>query len=289
MTVKLEKELERSSFDKSRRKAFRRRSPSLWQRIRACYLDRILSFQDQYPPIGQSLHFEGPVVVSTYLQGRGDPQRGVRIAANDRSYLDDWANSVSKHAVHGIVLHDCLSDRFIRSLALSNIEFIRCPYRSPLSTNDYRFFLFSQLSRTIIAPSMFATDISDVVLTDRALPKPMTNVYVGNTDLLFGQAGWFRGIADLAHQPSYDSLFDSLSEQPVANAGVFGGSVKSFRTLVNAVCMELLALARPAANLNMPAFNYVCYRDFADRLDFSEVSRFKQHEADRSDVCFIHK
>lgn len=280
---------EASSFARSRRMAFRRRRAHPWRRWTASLTRLLRSDRDILPPLAVGTVFEKPVVVSTYLRGRGDPQRGECITADDYQYLKPWYESVCSCGVTAIVIHDCLTNAFVNSLTTPDIHFVKAPQQTLYSTNDYRFFLYFQLCRNLRAPAIYATDISDVTLTTLPLPTSTSELVVGNTGQTYRQAGWFRGITDLASQPAYDALFDSLPDRAVVNAGVFGGSPKTFRTLVASIAMELLSIRRPELNLNMPVFNFVCYRDFAEHLNLSLVSQFKKYEKSRTDVCFIHK
>lgn len=238
-------------------------------------------------------------VFTTYFVNNPDPQRKEHAPADDYSYVAPWHQSMTQLGLNGVIFHDGLSAEFMSEHGGNGIQFeFVSPDEFEYSLNDYRFVIYERYLRNHPEiEAVFMTDGNDVAVVQEPFsmidPK---RVYVGSEMEFIEDSQWVKRRFYFLNQgpaqfPMPKSLF--RRKHRVYNAGILGGSRE--------ICMEFLGhmvggLAQltdeqKMLNVNMALFNHTVYAHFKRRAVTGQPlhSEYKDFQADRKDVYFIHK
>lgn len=229
-------------------------------------------------------------VLTTYFTGCPDPQG--RAAAKNDSYelMRPWVDSVERHKLTGVVFHDNLSDWFVREFSNDNLVFVQVEVGDSLSVNDFRFSVWRDWLSVNRVEAVFFSDLFDVVINR----DPFEILGAINVGLMMSHQGGRigeKGFFLRNYERVYGSVPDSMVEERVLNAGVWGGRYGDVLRFLNLISYELELPFRPF-NSNMPAFNYTAYQLIGRNCIWCEGfplhSEFLKYEYD-ADVAFVHK
>eukprot|EP01147_Barroeca_monosierra_P003210 gene3210-8232_t len=221
-----------------------------------------------------------PIVLTTYLTSKQDPQRNIYRRPNLFSYMRDWYGSIVRFRLPAVVFHDELSTQFttaIRRHSEALIDF-QAVFSNQRSTNDQRFYLYLKyLEDNPNINYALMTDISDVIL--RINPFPMFE-WIGENIIFVG-----RDFESFETMSSMDwmsrrvrtcfvqkmPLLDTVVNMPwVFNAGVIGGHRK--------IVVEFLQLVTHYLDLTDP-LNVLGYTIYKSLFDVSEQPRWDLHHS----------
>jgi len=235
------------------------------------------------------------MIVATYLTSGVDLQRGIIQAKDDPQYISAWYDSVIHSGLDGVILHDGLSDSFIKQFP--KVKFIKVPECGKILLYDYRWIIFKDFLENNECENVFFTDVFDVQIVKNPFIQPEYNkkkLYCGdvNGDVMRGD--YWIGAAlknkKLMALPGFEEII--TSDRLLLNCGTFGGSRGIVLNFLKVLCDIILSVAdrEPDITVDMPVFNYVMYIYFSSMLyaGYPVCSGFKKYE-NRNDVWFIHK
>jgi hypothetical protein len=235
------------------------------------------------------------MIVSAYLTSGVDLQRGIIQAKDDPQYISAWYDSVIRSELDGVILHDGLSDSFIRQFP--KVKFIRIAECGKFLLYDYRWLAFKSFLENNECDNVFFTDVSDVRAVKNPFKEPEYDsgkLYCGdvNGDVMRGD--YWIGAAlknkKLMALPGFEEII--TSDRLLLNCGTFGGGREIVLKFLNVLCDTILSVAdrEPDITVDIPVFNYVMYIYFSSLLyaGWPVNSGFKKYE-NRNDVWFIHK
>jgi len=247
-------------------------------------------------PIGEN------VVLSCLITGVYDVNRNTVLKSKDISLFREWAGSLTKLGLQGILFHNDLPDSVCANSQNEHIGFIRVPYAAEFNPNVYRYFVYQQFLANHVheIKNLFITDVSDVVVAQNPFIHPFfiknaNSLFCGDEPKQLANEWMQEHSAHLrATISDYASYEEEFSEAALLNCGIIGGSYSVMVGFINR-----LALIHANHNRNnvtaytgdMGAFNYLARTQFNDRLLHGPPVNtvFKMHESDRGYCWFRHK
>jgi len=225
--------------------------------------------------------------------GRADDGR---VWQNDFRYIKDWYNSIVSLDLEAAVFYDNLTDDFVEKYTTPKIRFIKVP-PTDMGYNCYRHFVFKDFLQKEKYDFVFHTDISDVVVVQnpsKIFDQCPHKYFVGRDSIQLKQ---FPALIYCASLFGWNSIqLMMLSEEPLANMGVFGARHEDALAFYSKMCevREPTLAEHATLNADMMVGNHVIYNNLiCDRSKFLVghplTSDFKRHQKTRNDVYFIHK
>lgn len=242
------------------------------------------------------------VVLACILTGEYDVNRNTILPDDDFELVKDWAFSIKKADLQGILFHNCFSEETQKRFNNDQLLFIKMESNSDFSPNVYRYFLYLEFLEKYQSQitDIFLTDVSDVVM----LTNPFNQkLYIENCDSLFcgdepkqldnewmqEHSTHFRSqIKDFA---DYEQEF---AEDTLLNCGIIGGRAVLIVELLKKLCFvhaNYNVSSNTAFTGDMGAFNYVMRKQFDSRFmhGFPINTVFKEYQTERADCWFRHK
>lgn len=238
--------------------------------------------------------------LSCWLTGRKCPQHG-KYLDSTFDHIKLWYESINKHNLNGVMIHDNFCDAFVERYTTKNVTFVKNKSLSKqtLSPNDYRFTLFEQY--------ILKHDISNVFITDADVSVRQNfddrlergKIYVGSECKypVLDKCPW-------VHKSSgYSYAYPNFKywEKPMLNVGISGGSAYNMLKLlgymnhefrrINPIEEQIVSAGFLHA-IDMPVFTHCVYTLFDQKqIVYGEpvCSKFSYYERDRNDVWFVHK
>jgi hypothetical protein len=240
--------------------------------------------------------FTSDYIVSCYFTSSVDAQRGTLQETNSHDYISVWYESVKKHNVNIVILHDGLSDDFIAQYP--DVRFVKVPpVPEGMMLYDYRWHVGYEFLQTVDADNIFFTDISDVeMLENPFISKDYQKgvFYCGDEPCAIRENLWLQ--KSLKHDemmslPEFLTLYEGYKR--VVNPGLFGGEkgvVLEFLKVFTGWLTKLVDRQRDGIG-DMMVFNY-CFH-----TQTTEINKkygppvntiFKKYEKNKN-VWFRHK
>jgi len=232
-------------------------------------------------------------IVSCYLTSAPDTQRGITTKPNNPAYIQKWYDSVIRLGLNGMVLHDNLSDEFIKQFPMMEfVEVPKCPEHMQLY--DYRWVACRQFLFNRNIDNIFFTDISDV----EVLNNPFTYIqsdmlYCGDEPTTVKDCAWLNPARE---NPMLLEKLDEFRDimaynKPLLNAGILGGNGIVVIDFLNTFCNIIFAVAtRPLEHtVDMGIFNYAMYYYNFDVIHGHPVNSVFRGGKNETDVWFRHK
>lgn len=244
------------------------------------------------------------IVITSYFSTKANPQitpeGEIYAPKNSIAYIYPWYVSMSHLGLEGVIVHDGLSEDFVRRYRTPKIHF---HYYRPktFSLNDERFFGFMEVINEYKPDNILMTDASDLfikkdpfefILSQKKLcfgsDMPSTPRIKDNSWCLNRAIKFVEIILEKRLTPLPLSEFTTFGTFNYVNAGVIGGS----SNLIKPLLLDLLQLfngLNSGENFNMTALNFLLWHQ---KIDFFHgqplTSPFKQYQLD-GDFYIIHK
>lgn len=222
------------------------------------------------------------IVLTTYMVGKPDPQRGQWVAKYDDTKV--LRESVTKHGQKIVILHDCFDDvKPDPGVTLQRIETVLSPYfQRWLSCYQY-------LRDHPEIDNVFCVDATDVEMLKNPFASMTDCLYTGDEQLDLGDPWMVRHHNTKILLP----YIKRNSKKQLLNAGILGGS----RQRVMEFCHELIRVYLDngkhigLGQLDMGVFNLIAYRNFSEVLSHgSHVNtRFKSFDYKNTESWWRHK
>lgn len=239
------------------------------------------------------------VILTSYLTGSPDPQRGQDVAPDDDARMV-LARSAWQRGQKLVIFHDQLSDKFVARWSSYLCEFVKVETDPTLSCNDARFEHFLAWLQDNPHDHVWCSDLFDVRIGSDPVryleqhgsrPLHCGTHYRGETVWSFRDGSPTYGTHRRWLEQIYGGVPSFLHDRPILMAGTWGGRCREVVQLLVSLTAEIKATAPRKRNSNLTAFNTVCWRDFAHLIacpQYPFVSEFgkQQHT---SKAVWIHK
>lgn len=199
------------------------------------------------------------IVLSVYLTGRQDPQRSVFWKPDQDVVIRDWATSLEKCGLRGLVFHDHLSPEFCEKWASASLGFQQVQWRTAWTAAEERVRIYADWLRdnTTDIDIVLATDLSDVVFYGDPFP-----IIADANMLCIGSEPWPIGktcIKDWMLR-TYGEI--TTPDKPVLNPGIIGGKAGVVLNVLDRWNDEMMAVPTPfTPPHDIIAFNRLLYRE----------------------------
>lgn len=226
------------------------------------------------------------VVLTTYLTGSVDPQRGEKWTA-DIEQCRVLAESVKRNGTELVLINDCFSKVDTDKIGISNVnrdyEYI--------TENPYfnRWFAYRQYLKDNKHDNVFLTDCNDVEL----LRHPFRNIQPGKL-----YVGWEKEVIGCQwmlnhHKSNFGQIFIKCNmKTPLLNAGVIGGRYEIVMEFLDRICDMIGILPDfELDSTDMMLFNWVLYSHFNGRFETgaSVTTIFKAYDYSNKQAIWRHK
>lgn len=196
------------------------------------------------------------LVVTVVLGGKPDPLRPQRTLADFGRYIRPWWNSVHRVGLHGVVLHDVLTEEFVAAHDSPLVTFVRVAPRDwPLYHERHR--LVRDYLQRIHDEFVLITDVSDVAFRRNpfaVLQAACEDQFaVGSEPLLIGESRFMR--EEMERQ--FGEVFHS--DKTVLNPGILGGRRTRVLAILEEFVAEIAAQAPRLVGTDMSLFNKAIY------------------------------
>lgn len=230
-----------------------------------------------------------PALLTCYLNGAKDPQRGVHWS-DSPSGLRELIISCQNTATPLIVFHDCLD------LARDSeyVRFLRVPknrHKSPLSQ---RWLIYRDYLQRNHHVQFFCIDATDVKILKNPFKFMTPNtLYVGDE----WNNTWINVWVEKYNEPhinikDYNKVKREHSHKPLLNAGIVGGDFKLTYELIDMLASTILKEPNnPDIHTDMGLINYFARKYYSDKLvhGLPLNTRFKQYEENHRTAWIQHK
>lgn len=242
------------------------------------------------------------VIIACHITGVYDVNRNTTLDNDNYELVRDWAESVAKHHLQGIIFHNNFTLETCEKFKNKYISFIKINYKHQFNPNVYRYFVYNDFLQHHVQffKSIFVTDITDVTLVnnpfiDSYFIKNSTSIFCGDEPKALNN-DWMRehstnlrkNISDYAE---YESKFGS---ETLLNCGVIGSKATIFFDFIKRLCAiheYANSTSQTAYTGDMGAFNYLARTQFNKHLRYGTPVNtvFKMYENERQDCWFRHK
>ena len=242
------------------------------------------------------------LILACHITGVHDVNRNNILTDNDISLIHDWAESIKKLKLSGIVFHNSLSASNIADFNNEYIRFIDIPNPKSFNPNVYRYFIYRDFlnNKKWEIKNVFLTDITDVTVAANPFIDPFfientNSIFCGdepkilNNEWMFDHSTHFRN-----NIPDYPVFEENFKNNTLLNCGVIGGSKAVMLNLVEELCNIHATYNRKndtAFTGDMGAFNFIVRTKFNNQIKHGEPinTLFKSYEIERTDCWFRHK
>lgn len=242
------------------------------------------------------------LVMSCHITGVHDVNRNMTLPDDAYDLVKDWAESVAKAQVQGIIFHNNLSEETCTRYANDYISFQKIAYNPQFNPNVFRYFVYRDFLEQHIRhlQGVFVTDMTDVVLVKNPFCDP---VFVDNPSTLFCgdepkilHNDWMLAHAEHLRNNivDYAAYENKFGDEALLNCGIIGGGATLFLDFIQRLCaihQEANSDNKTAYTGDMGAFNYLARTQFDDQLKHGTPvnTTFKLYETNRTDCWFRHK
>ena len=242
------------------------------------------------------------LILACHLTGIFDVNRNNVLTDNDTSLIVEWADSIKRLNLTGIVFHNSLSNSAINTFRNENIRFISIPSPNNFNPNVYRYFIYRDflLNKKQKIENLFITDITDVTVAINPFTAPLfienpNAIFCGDEPKMLDNEWMFNHSTHFRNQISgYQSYEEQFKEDTLLNCGIIGGNSKIMVKLIDDLC-EVHAsynkMNTTAFTGDMGAFNFIIRTKYNSHLRHGEPVNtvFKEYQNDRTDCWFRHK
>jgi len=242
------------------------------------------------------------LVLACHITGVYDVNRNMTLANDAYELVQEWAESVAKSNLKGIIFHNNFSDETCVRYANEYISFERIEYNPEYNPNVYRYFIYRDFlakSRDSIK-GVFVTDVSDVTLVNNPFIDTLfidnpTSIFCGDEPKFLANEWMLAHATHLRKQiTDYHAYEEGFATETLLNCGIIGGAFPIFFDFLQQLCKihEIYNRTNKTAYTgDMGAFNYLARTQFNENLrhGYPVNTVFKGYENDRMDCWFRHK
>ena len=207
------------------------------------------------------------IILTTFFTTDKDPQRPLVWGSDDITLVKDFYESLIKHDLNCIILHDNSPEEFINKLTTDKIKWVRVN-SSGLNMVDIRWTLYHQLIESMpLVKKVFCLDISDVIILKNPfeLMDP-DKVYCGDEECLNKDNFWMMERFNWMKHPEVTDHMHEYVNNKVLNCGIVGGNRENMLEITNKMGTVLKESNIQNTTVDMAAINAILYRYYNNKL-----------------------
>lgn len=240
-------------------------------------------------------------IVATHISGVYDVNRNTVCADDDYSIIQDWANSISKLKLQGIIFHNNYSEATCERYQSKYISFIKVDHDLRFNPNVYRYYIYNEFLELNSASinNIFFTDISDVVVLKNPFLEQLyidnpASIFCGDETKILNNE-WMQQHSEHLRNNirEYEMYEYNFANSVLLNCGIMGGNSTTMKLFIQklwAIHKRYNVDNRTAFTGDMGAFNYLIRTQYAGKVIHGKPvnTEFKKYLTDT--LCwFKHK
>jgi len=204
-------------------------------------------------------------IFTTYFTTSVDPQRPMTWPSNDFNIIKDFYNSVIKHKLNCVILHDNCSPEFIEQYSTDKIKFVKVD-EVKLNMVDYRWRLYHNLLEEMPeVKNVYCLDISDVVILKNPFKSMKKNmIYIGNEECKNKENWWMMERYKSINHTEVTGYVSEFSDKQVLNCGILGGNREMMLDVTEKMATILEEANVTKTTVDMVVANAVVYRHYGE-------------------------
>jgi hypothetical protein len=243
-----------------------------------------------------------PLVMTCHFSGIYDVNRNTTLPNDDFSLVRDWAISLQKHRVNGVIFHNNFSAATCLQHQHPQLCFISVTHDCAFSPNVYRYIVYREFLKQHASKisHLFVTDATDV----RMLQNPFIDtffklqdgkLFCGDEPEILDNEWMYHHSQTLRYSITNYADFEAQFKNDVLlNCGIIGGNILMMNRFIDELASIHAQYNRNNVSLytgDMGAFNYLARTRFNHGLIHGTPVNtvFKQYEIARKDCWFSHK
>lgn len=242
------------------------------------------------------------LVLACHITGVYDVNRNTTLADDAYELVQEWAESVAKVNLRGIIFHNNFSEETCLRYENEHISFIRVNYNPQFNPNVFRYFVYRDFLSQCKDPirGVFVTDVSDVTLAqnpfdDSFFKNNLSSLFCGDEPTTLANEWMLAHATHLREQiKDYAMYEERFAAASLLNCGIMGGAFPLIFDFLEQLCVlhaTYNSNNKTAYTGDMGAFNFLARTRFNENLrhGFPVNTVFKSFENDRMDCWFRHK
>jgi hypothetical protein len=200
------------------------------------------------------------LIITTYFTQEVDPQRPFIWPNDEFSIIKDFYESVVKHDLDLLILHDNCSNEFVNKYTTDKINWLRVD-STGLNMVDIRWRLYANELSWLKLDNVFFMDISDVVILKNPFDYIQDKIYIGDELSINSQNRWMM---DRYKMLGVDNT--SYLNDVVLNCGVMGGKYEDMLSVATKMADLMDKAIITNTTVDMSAANHILYTEYRDRI-----------------------
>jgi len=241
------------------------------------------------------------LIVAAHLTGIYDVNRNITLADDDFLLVLEWAKSITRLGLSGIIFHNNFSDETCKLHESEHVHFIKVDYNPKYNPNIFRYFIYEQflnLNHRNIS-NIFFTDVTDVVVLKNPFVETFylnnsTKIFCGDEPKILGDQ-WMQIHSQHLRNKivDYRKYENTFKDEILLNCGIIGGNISiiyPFIKQLRSIHQEYNSDNTTKFTGDMGAFNYLirtCYN--AKVLHGPPINTVFKSYSDDPSCWFKHK
>jgi hypothetical protein len=247
-------------------------------------------------------HTASNLIMACHITGVYDVNRNTTLQDNNYELVRNWAESVAKANLQGIIFHNNFSTETCKKFENNFISFIEIDYDKRFNPNVYRYFVYRDFLQQNLHQfkNIFVTDISDVTVLRNPFNDPFflenpSSIFCGDEPQKL-RNDWMQAHSEvlrnkIADFTEYETKF---GDETLLNCGIIGGSASllyDFILKLSDIHQQFNCDNQTAYTGDMGAFNYLVRKQYNQNIKHGDPVNtvFKMYETESRNCWFRHK
>ena len=216
-------------------------------------------------------------IVASYISGVYDVNRNTVLADDDDSIIQDWANSISKLKLQGIIFHNNCSVATCERCHNEYITFIKIEHDVQFNPNVYRYYIYNEFLKlnSAFINNIFFTDISDVIVLKNPFLEQLytdnpTSIFCGDEPKILNNEWMQQHAENLRNNIRDYKMYEyNFANSVLLNCGIMGGNITIMKQFINklwALHQKYNSDNKTAFTGDMGAFNYLIRTQYNNKV-----------------------
>lgn len=240
-------------------------------------------------------------IVASYISGVYDVNRNTVLADDDYSIIQDWADSISKLKLQGIIFHNNFSAATCERYQNECITFVKVDHDVQFNPNVYRYYIYSEFLKlnSEFVNNIFFTDISDVIILKNPFLEQLfidnpASIFCGDEPKTLNNEWMQQHSENLRNKISDYKMYEyNFADSVLLNCGIIGGNIAIMKPFINklwAIHQKYNSDNNTAFTGDMGAFNYLIRTQYNNKVIHGKPvnTEFKKY-LENTPCWFKHK
>lgn len=240
-------------------------------------------------------------IVASHISGVYDINRNTVLADDDYSIIQDWANSISKLKLTGVIFHNNFSSATCERYLNEYITFVKVDHDVKFNPNVYRYCIYNEFLKqnAEFINNIFFTDISDVIVLKNPFFEQFyidnpSSIFCGDELKILNNEWMQQHSENLRNNISDYKIYEyNFANSVLLNCGIMGGNITIMKPFINklwAIHQKYNSNNKTAFTGDMGAFNYLIRTQYNNKVIHGEPVNTEFKKYLENTLCwFKHK